>query len=109
MAAETTFLGGYKVGLISASLSAKSEKEGKKKKRDSSFLFDSGEVAQPTFIPVKKKVNINKILQIQYVAQFPDNEVYTVFTDLHYWYLQLYLNIGPWSVVNSNMHKFFRV
>ncbi|CAB4017920.1 RNA-binding 34 [Paramuricea clavata] len=58
MAAEATFLGGYKVGLISASLSAKSEKEGKKKKRDSSFLFDSGEVAQPTFIPVKKKKKI---------------------------------------------------
>ena len=56
MAAETAFLGGYKVGSISASLCAESEKEGKKKKRDSSFILDSSEVAQPTFIPIKKKV-----------------------------------------------------
>lgn len=70
MAAETTFLGGYKVGLISASLSAKSEKEGKKKKRDSSFLFDSGEVAQPTFIPVKKKVNITKYCKYSMLPSF---------------------------------------
>ena len=70
MAAETTFLGGYKVGLISASLSAKSEKERKKKKRDSSFLFDSSEVAQPTFIPVKKKVKIKKYCKYSMLPSF---------------------------------------
>ena len=56
MAAEIAFLGGYKVGSISASLRTESEKEGTKKKRDSSIVFDESEVTLPTFIPVKKKV-----------------------------------------------------
>ena len=60
MADEAVFLGGYKVGLISASLCAKSDKEGKKNKRNSSFIFESTDVAQPTFIPVKKQVKSNK-------------------------------------------------
>lgn len=60
MADETGFLGGYKVGLISASLCAERGKEGKKNKRDSSFIFESTDVTQPTFVPVKKKVNLRK-------------------------------------------------
>ena len=60
MADETGFLGGYKVGLISASLCAERGKEGKKNKRDSSLIFESTDVTQPTFAPVKKKVNLRK-------------------------------------------------
>ena len=58
MAAETVFLGGYKVGLISASLCPEGEKKRTKKKRESSIVFDESEATQPTFIPVKKKVKI---------------------------------------------------
>lgn len=62
MAAENAFLGGYKVGLISASLLTKGDREGKKRKKNKGLIFDSSETSQPTFIPVKKKVKMFDIL-----------------------------------------------
>ena len=60
MAAENAFLEGYKIGLISASLLTGVDEVRKKRKRNKGF--DRSGAAQPTFIPVKKKVKMFDIL-----------------------------------------------
>ena len=56
MADKSAFLGGYKVGSISASLFVENGNREKERKRQITSIFDGSDVAQPTFIPVKKKV-----------------------------------------------------
>ncbi|XP_028396068.1 RNA-binding protein 34-like [Dendronephthya gigantea] len=58
MAAENAFLGGYKVGLISASLLTGDYKKAKKRKGNEGLIFESSEALQPTFIPVKKEKKV---------------------------------------------------
>ena len=54
--ADDGLLGGYKVGLISATLNRKSKEKGKSDEKDVESLLFPSRIAQPSFVAVAKKV-----------------------------------------------------